>query len=100
MTNQSNQKSGLAPRADGFKAGYDDYIGRAEEVRRGAEELDWAWPYSGADDAYINAVGTGAICRRLRISESKWEDICDEWLEGFEAGYRKARADHEGEVPA
>jgi len=76
-------------------AGAEDYEYRRQEVERGAEEESWAWPFVGADDAYLDAVGTGKVCDDLGIQRESWDDVCSEWLESFRRGYEGAHEEDE-----
>jgi len=67
-----------------------DYLGRAAEVASGSEEAEWAWPFAGADEAYLAAVGITKICRDLGLPASAWDEISDTWLRAFRAGYVQA----------
>lgn len=81
----------------GEREGALDYKGRAEDVAAGRVDPEWAWPFAGADDAYLNAVGTDKILREIGIpNERLWEHISDTWLEAFERGYSAAHADEAG----
>lgn len=77
--------------AHGEREGRADYLGRAQEVARDAEDPEWAWPYNGADAAYINAVGSEDI--RRQVGAASWSDICEEWCEAFRRGYEAAHAE-------
>jgi hypothetical protein len=72
------------------QAGAEDYECRRRDVSQGAEAEDWAWPFTGADDAYLNAVGTGKVCDDLGIPRESWDDVSSEWLAAFRRGYEGA----------
>jgi len=74
----------------GEAEGRADYLGRAQDVARGTESPEWAWPLSGADEAYLGAVGTGAVCRAIGIDPALWDEVSDAWCEAFTRGYRAA----------
>lgn len=78
-------------RQHGKREGHGDYEDRANDVASGLHEASWAWPLVGADSAYINAVGTTAICAQIGIPEEAWEEVCGAWLDAFETGYKAAR---------
>lgn len=78
----------------GEREGRADYLGRAQDVARGSEASEWAWPYSGADEAYVNAVGAGAICSAIGIPATAWDDIAEEWCSAFRRGYEAAHQEH------
>lgn len=69
-----------------------DYLGRADDVDHGSEDPSWAWPWSGADEAYINAVGPSSILAAIGVPGLSWEDACDEWCVAFRRGYEGAHA--------
>lgn len=75
---------------DGFREGQQDYTGRAQDVDAGTEDASWAWPLVDADEAYLNAVGTDAICRRLGVDEDAWDEIASLWCAAFRRGYNAA----------
>jgi hypothetical protein len=70
--------------------GREDYEGRAADVANGAAEDDWAWPLVDADDAYVNAVGVGAICKANGLPAEAWNEIASTWLAAFRRGYEAA----------
>src|SRR5690606_24881143 len=72
-----------AVKEHGRRAGREDYLGRAADVARGHEDPEWAWPLSGADGAYLSAVGPGKICRDLGLPRAAWEAISETWLLAF-----------------
>ncbi len=74
------------------REGADDYTDRADDVATGQQTADWAWPLIGADEAYINAIGTEAIVRECGLEDDAWEEISDVWCAGFARGYRAAHA--------
>lgn len=75
-----------------YTEGASDYAGRQADVDAGVEAPSWAWPVDGADEAYVNAVGTDAICRALGLPPSAWDQIASDWCEAFCRGYRAERA--------
>ncbi len=77
--------------AHGEREGWLDYEGRASDVEAGQQAEDWAWPFAGADEAYLSAVGTSEIVREIGIPEDLWEHVASAWFEAFERGYRSAR---------
>lgn len=76
-------------------AGADDYRVRAADVASGRESPEWAWPPSGADEAYLNAIAASQICREAGISIDEWDGVRDAWAAAFMAAYKAARADDE-----
>jgi hypothetical protein len=74
------------------REGAEDYRGRSLDVARGLESAEWAWPPDGADEAYLNAVGTGRILEEIGLSNDRvgWEEICSLWCEAFRRGYERA----------
>ena len=74
----------------GEREGAADYQGRAEDVDAGRENASWAWPFAGADDAYVSALGTSEICRRAGIDTDAWDEVSDAWLAAFRRGYEAA----------
>lgn len=71
--------------------GAEDYRCRADEVASGREAPEWCWPFAGADEAFLSAVGTRAVCHELGVDENAWDEISEAWLAGFARGYREAR---------
>jgi hypothetical protein len=90
-TDETDEISYAAVRVHGKKAGWEDYSGRAEDVAQG-EPTTWAWPFSGADAAYISTVGIGSICEDLDLDETAWDEIESEWCAAFRRGYADAHA--------
>jgi len=80
-------------RAHGRREGRADYEGRAGDVAAGQQDPEWAWPLSGADGVYFNAVGISGITNEIGIPERLWEQVSDVWLDAFRRGYVAA---HEG----
>jgi hypothetical protein len=78
--------------AHGEQEGREDYEARAVDVASGAEPESWAWPDTGADEAYINAVTTSAICEACGLDDESWDDISDAWCAAFKRGYASAHA--------
>jgi hypothetical protein len=76
-----------AVKADGEREGRGDYLDRALDVAHGDAADDWAWPFTGADEAYIDAVGTGEICRRLGHGPAVWDEIAETRCAAFHQGY-------------
>lgn len=79
-------------KAHGYHEGALDFHGRQADVAAGSEEPSWAWSLDGADEAYLNAVGTDAICRAIDLPETAWDEIASEWCKAFCRGYRAAHA--------
>jgi len=79
-----------AVKAHGRRAGREDYLERAKDVALGHEDPEWAWPLSGADEAYLSAVGPGKICRDLGLPRAAWEAISETWFDAFREGYEAA----------
>jgi hypothetical protein len=75
--------------AHGEREGRKDYEGRAKDVAAGSAEPQWAWAgiFLNADDAYLDAVGSGAIMREIGLPERMWEHVSDTWLRAFKRGY-------------
>ncbi len=74
-------------RAHADHEGREDYRGRAEDVAAGREPLAWAWPPNDPDEAYINAIGTSAICKQLVLPEESWSEIAETWCTAFVDAY-------------
>ena len=74
-------------RAHGAREGRADYEGRAGDVAAGQQDPEWAWPLSGADDVYFNAVGISGITSEIGIPERLWEHVSDTWFEAFKRSY-------------
>lgn len=67
------------------REGRDDYTGRAQDVAFGSEPEAWCWPYRGADEAYINAVGIEGILSATGTQD--WSTVNDAWCDAFKRGY-------------
>lgn len=78
----------MAVATHGEAEGRADYADRRSDVDAGQAEPTWAWPFQGADEAYINAVGPREICRAVGVNESAWDEIASDWCAAFERGYR------------
>ena len=76
----------------GAREGAADYVDRFNDVASGLQPETWAWPLVSADEQYINAVGTSAICRAVGVPDFAWNDICTAWCEAFCRGYRAAHS--------
>src|SRR5690606_23579152 len=79
-----------AVKEHGRRKGREDYLERAKDVALGHEDPEWAWPLSGADEAYLSAVGPGKICRDLDLPRAAWEAISETWFLAFCEGYEAA----------
>lgn len=75
-----------AVRAHGEGEGRNDYEVRAEEAAD-REDPEWAWPFGGTADAYLDAMGSYEITKEIGIPERLWPYVSDTWLTAFEHGY-------------
>lgn len=91
-TNKLTSKTMALVVAHAEREGADDYTDRADDVASGQQTADWAWPFSTADEAYINAIGTEAICREIGLEDDAWEEISDAWCAAFARAYRGAHS--------
>jgi len=81
---------------DGETSGWEDYEGRARDVLQGADRslaFDGVNGGEGADGAYLIAVGSEEVCKRLGINPDRWDDIRTEWCAAFRRGYEQALAE-------
>jgi hypothetical protein len=76
--------------AHGEAEGAADYKDRQSDVAAGQQDPTWAWPFQGADEAYVNAVGIDAIV--TACGADSWNEIASDWFDAFERGYRAARS--------
>jgi hypothetical protein len=85
-----------AVRAHGTREGRTDYEDRASDVAAGLQDSEWAWPFTGADDAYLSNVTSSEILRAIGISDLDvpkpnldrlWGLVSGAWLEAFKSGY-------------
>jgi hypothetical protein len=70
--------------------GANDYTDRRADVEAGQQDESWAWPFTMADEAYINGVGVSKICEAIGVDESAWDGIAEAWCEAFRRGYEQA----------
>lgn len=75
--------------AAGFLEGYSDYV----EVLSGREDPTWAWPFHGADDAFLDAMTISELACLCKCTEEEWEAHRDEFLASYREGYETAHAD-------
>lgn len=79
-------------RTHGTREGRAEYEDRARDVWAGFQDPEWAWPFVGADDAYLNHVTSSEILRTVGISDLDipgpnldrlWTLISGAWLEAL-----------------
>lgn len=66
------------------------YAERRHDVEVCGFPVRWAWPWPGADETYIVAIGVALICNDIGIPESTWGDWDPTWRAAFKNGYEAA----------